>query len=72
MLQPGDTLKFDLEPIVHYNEPNLGLSREYDKEKEAMYILEFNPQNGEWWSTSKQEALEDASKSLTIDKVERP
>ncbi|GAD92795.1 hypothetical protein NECHADRAFT_106479 [Paecilomyces variotii No. 5] len=47
-LQPGTELKLELEFMGHYNEPNLELVHEYNGEEELLYILNFNPQTGEW------------------------
>ncbi|KAJ5404484.1 hypothetical protein N7509_004355 [Penicillium cosmopolitanum] len=64
-LQPGSQLKLDLEFMSHYDEPNLELVHEYNGEEEALYILEFNVENGEW-TIAKQESLADATESLTV------
>ncbi|CAI7673870.1 unnamed protein product [Penicillium pancosmium] len=64
-LQPGSDLKLDLEFMGHYDEPNLEIVHEYNGEEEALYILEFNVENGEW-TIAKQESLADATESLTV------
>lgn len=47
-LQHGMGLKLELEFMGHYNEPNLELEHVFDGEKETLYLLEYNPQTGEW------------------------
>ncbi|GKT40470.1 NAD-dependent protein deacetylase SRT1 [Colletotrichum spaethianum] len=43
-------VKLELEFMGHYGEPNLELVQTYTGEgkSEAMYLLEYNPSNGEW------------------------
>ncbi|KAJ5815718.1 hypothetical protein N7474_007495 [Penicillium riverlandense] len=48
LLQPGSQLNLELEFMGHYNEPNLVLAHNYNGEEEILYILSFNPQNGQW------------------------
>lgn len=54
-LDSGLELKFELEFMGHYGEPNLDILYEYDGENDAktLYLLEYNPQNGDW-KTAKQ------------------
>jgi mono-ADP-ribosyltransferase sirtuin 6 len=47
-LQLGTPLKFDLEFMGHYNEPNLELAHEYNGNEEALYLLQYSPENGAW------------------------
>ncbi|KAI1774992.1 DHS-like NAD/FAD-binding domain-containing protein [Hypoxylon cercidicola] len=50
-LDPGTTLKLQLEFMGNYGEPNLDIVYEYSGDSDdarAMYFLEYNPQNGEW------------------------
>ncbi|TVY91389.1 NAD-dependent protein deacetylase [Lachnellula willkommii] len=50
-------LKFELEFIGHYGEPNLDVDFEYNEgNMQAVYLLEYNPQSGEW-KASKQKGL---------------
>lgn len=66
-LQPGvGQLKLDLEFMGHYNEPNLELVHTYNGDEEALYILKFNPQNGEWEVDSSEDSLADATGSLAL------
>ncbi|OBR04587.1 NAD-dependent deacetylase sirtuin-7 [Colletotrichum higginsianum IMI 349063] len=50
--EPGDEMdvKLELEFMGHYGEPNLKIVQEYAGEGmlEVMYLLEYNPSNGEW------------------------
>lgn len=65
-LQAGSQLKFDLEFMGNYDEPNLELIHEYKGEEEVLYHLEFNLDNGEW-TVARGEGLTDATNSLTIE-----
>lgn len=49
-LDPGTELKLQLEFMGHYGEPNLDIIYEYSGEGDGqtLYLLEYNPQNGEW------------------------
>lgn len=50
-------LKFELEFMGHYGEPNLDVVFEYNEgNTQAVYLLEYNPQTGEW-KTIKQKGL---------------
>ncbi|TVY19132.1 NAD-dependent protein deacetylase SRT1 [Lachnellula arida] len=50
-------LKFELEFMGHYGEPNLDVDFEYNEgNTQAVYLLEYNPRSGEW-KTSKQKGL---------------
>lgn len=55
-LDSGTQLKLELEFMGHYGEPNLEIIHEYHNELDAqtLYLLEYNPQTGEW-KASKQE-----------------
>ncbi|KAI0598443.1 NAD-dependent deacetylase sirtuin-7 [Biscogniauxia sp. FL1348] len=55
-LEPGTELKVTLEFMGHYGEPNLDIVQHYDTEApaETFYLLEYNPQNGEWTTTKKE------------------
>ncbi|KAI1260679.1 NAD-dependent deacetylase sirtuin-7 [Xylariaceae sp. FL1019] len=46
----GTQLKFELEFMGHYGEPNLEVVYEYQEEgdTEAFYSLEYDPENGTW------------------------
>ncbi|KAI2462943.1 DHS-like NAD/FAD-binding domain-containing protein [Annulohypoxylon bovei var. microspora] len=69
-LDLGTELKLELEFMGNYGEPNLEISYEYSSGDDAqLYLLEYNPQTGEW-KTTKQEglavdALADDMNSLT-------
>lgn len=65
-LQPSAQLKFELEFMGHYNEPNLELVHSYNGDEETLYILKYNPQNGEW-TTERQDSLADATASLALE-----
>ncbi|KAI5865144.1 NAD-dependent deacetylase sirtuin-7 [Durotheca rogersii] len=59
-LDPGAQLKLVLEFMGHYGEPNLDLTYEYGgdgADAQALYLLEYNPQTGEW-RTSRLESLD--------------
>lgn len=45
-LEPGAELKFELEFMGHYNEPNLELVHPYNGSGKGFYLLEYNPLNG--------------------------
>ncbi|KAJ5329640.1 hypothetical protein N7452_010030 [Penicillium brevicompactum] len=47
-LEPGAELKFELEFMGHYNEPNLELVHPYNGSGKGFYLLEYNPLNGAW------------------------
>ncbi|TVY42686.1 NAD-dependent protein deacetylase [Lachnellula occidentalis] len=50
-------LKFELEFMGHYGEPNLNIDFEYNESNmQAVYLLEYNPQSGDW-RTIKQKGL---------------
>lgn len=44
----GMEVKLGLEFMGHYNEPDLQLVHDYDGTEEIRYLLEFDPQTGEW------------------------
>jgi hypothetical protein len=52
-LASGKQLRLELEFMGHYNEPNLEIIHEYNKERDtqALHLLEYNPQTGEWKTT---------------------
>lgn len=56
-VKPGAELTFDLEFMGHYNEPNLELLHLYNGTKEVLYLLEYDPQTGEW-TIERQETPE--------------
>ena len=68
-LDSGMQLKLELEFMGHYGEPNLEIVHEYQKESNttALYLLEYNPQTGEW-KTTKQSSP--AIIDLTHDDME--
>ena len=47
-LQPGMQVNLGLEFMGHYNEPDLQLTHDYDGTEETRYLLEFDPQDGNW------------------------
>ncbi|KAK5137004.1 hypothetical protein LTR08_001511 [Meristemomyces frigidus] len=55
-LDSSAELKLDLQFMGHYNEPNLELAHRYggDDDLDCTYILNYNPQTGEW--TTQREA----------------
>jgi hypothetical protein len=57
-LDPGTELKLELEFMAHYGEPNLDIVYEVRNEGNGRtrYLLEYNPQNGEW-ETTEQDGL---------------
>jgi hypothetical protein len=57
-LDPKTELKLKLEFIAHYGEPNLDIVYEVRNEGngQTRYLLEYNPQNGQW-KTRKQDGL---------------
>ncbi|KAI1453474.1 DHS-like NAD/FAD-binding domain-containing protein [Annulohypoxylon moriforme] len=56
-LDPGTELKLELEFMGNYGEPNLEIPYEYvDGNHSQTYLLEYNPETGEW-KTTKQDAL---------------
>ena len=57
-LDPRTELKLELEFMAHYGEPNLDIVYEVRNEGngQTRYLLEYNPQNGEW-KTIKQDGL---------------
>lgn len=64
--EPGTSLNLELEFMGHYNEPKLQLTHEYRGEEDVLYLLIFNPQNGQW-QVKKQNSLADATESLSLD-----
>lgn len=42
-IQPGADLRFELEFMGHYNEPNLELVHSYREDEEVLYLLEYDP-----------------------------
>jgi mono-ADP-ribosyltransferase sirtuin 6 len=66
VLQPGAQLKLELEFMGHYNEPNLELAYQVEGEEEALYLLEYNPQTGEW-AAERQKSLEEAIEVVVLD-----
>ncbi|KAI0160965.1 DHS-like NAD/FAD-binding domain-containing protein [Hypoxylon sp. FL1284] len=48
--EPGAELRLELEFMGHYGEPTLDVVYEYggDDDVPVLYLLEYNPQNGEW------------------------
>lgn len=65
-LQPGAQLNLELEFMGHYNESNLELVHNYNGDEEILYILKFNPQNGEW-TIERPDSLTDATELLALD-----
>lgn len=56
-LEPGTELKLKLEFMGNYGEPNLEIPYEYvDGNHSQLYLLEYDPQSGEW-KTTKQDGL---------------
>ena len=56
-LDSGTELKLELEFMGNYGEPNLEIVYKYDERDTQMkYLLEYDPQNGEW-KTTKQDSL---------------
>ncbi|XDG10341.1 hypothetical protein ABKA04_009956 [Annulohypoxylon sp. FPYF3050] len=56
-LEPGTELKLELEFMGNYGEPNLEIPYEYvDGNHSQLYLLEYDPQTGEW-KTTKQDGL---------------
>ncbi|KAI0893794.1 DHS-like NAD/FAD-binding domain-containing protein [Annulohypoxylon nitens] len=56
-LEPGTELKLELEFMGNYGEPNLEIPYEYvDGNHSQLYLLEYDPQSGEW-KTTKQDGL---------------
>lgn len=55
-LEPGTSLKLELEFMGHYGEPNLELVHEHagKGDAETLYLLEYSPYTGEW-KTDKQD-----------------
>ncbi|OOQ89082.1 silent information regulator family protein [Penicillium brasilianum] len=65
-VQPGSELRFDLEFMGHYNEPNLELVHLNYGNEEALYLLEYDPQTGKW-STERQEITQRAVEYIVLD-----
>jgi mono-ADP-ribosyltransferase sirtuin 6 len=65
-IQPGADLRFELEFMGHYNEPNLELVHSYSEIEEVLYLLEYDPQTGQW-TTERQETLERAVEYIVLD-----
>jgi hypothetical protein len=61
-LAPGTQLKLELQFMGHYGEPNLEIEHEVTEpgNSEALYLLAYNPSNGEW----------EVAKSSTTDEVD--
>ncbi|KAI1762943.1 DHS-like NAD/FAD-binding domain-containing protein [Hypoxylon sp. FL1150] len=71
-LDPGTELKLELEFMGNYGEPNLDIIFRYsgdEEEEKAAYLLEYNPQNGEWKVTEQADCAADhgASGNLRRD-----
>jgi len=51
-VEAGMSFKLELEFMGHYGEPNLVVTHEYsgESDKKALYLLDYNPQTGEWKS----------------------
>lgn len=58
-LEEGLELKFELEFMGHYGEPNLEITYEYHEssEQQTLYLLDYDPMTGVW-STNKQDSTE--------------
>jgi mono-ADP-ribosyltransferase sirtuin 6 len=65
-VQPGSELRFDLEFMGHYNEPNLEIVHLDNGNEEALYLLEYDPQTGKW-STERQEIMQRAVEHIVLD-----
>jgi len=69
-LDSGLELKFELEFMGHYGEPSLDIIYEFhESNKQAMYLLEYNPQTGEW-KTIKQDGLTASDRTRDVEKRE--
>jgi mono-ADP-ribosyltransferase sirtuin 6 len=62
----GAELTFDLEFMGHYNEPNLELVHSYNGNEEVLYLLEYDPQTGDW-TIERQEAPERVVEYIVLD-----
>ncbi|OTB05555.1 hypothetical protein M426DRAFT_56743 [Hypoxylon sp. CI-4A] len=60
-LDPGTQLKLELEFMGHYGEPNLDIIYEHSGEggAQSLYLLEYNPQAGEWKVVKREGAEAD-------------
>lgn len=65
-VKPSAALTFDLEFMGHYNEPNLELVHSYNGDEEVLYLLEYNPETGEW-TTERQETPERGVEYIDLD-----
>lgn len=65
-VKPGAKLTFDLEFMGHYNEPNLELVHSYNGNEEVLYLLEYDPQTGEW-TIERQETPESVIEYIVLD-----
>jgi mono-ADP-ribosyltransferase sirtuin 6 len=65
-VKPGAKLTFDLEFMGHYNEPNLELAHSYNGSEEVLYLLEYDPQTGEW-TIERQETPESVIEYIVLD-----
>lgn len=61
-VNPGTELNLELEFMGNYGEPNLDIVYNYsgeDADAKAVYLLEYNPQNGEWKVTKQADSAAD-------------
>ncbi|KAJ5907082.1 uncharacterized protein N7473_003998 [Penicillium subrubescens] len=65
-VKTGAEMKFDLEFMGHYNEPNLELVHSYNGNEEVLYLLEYNPETGEW-TIERQETPERVVECIVLD-----
>ncbi|KAF2966454.1 hypothetical protein GQX73_g7091 [Xylaria multiplex] len=64
--EPGTQMKLELEFMGHYNEPNLEVQYSYEdgSNTEAHYLLEYNPNDGNWVVTqSETPCLDDSARN---------
>jgi hypothetical protein len=67
-LDSGLELKFELEFMGHYGEPNLDIIYEYhESNKQAVYLLEYNPQTGEWKTTKQSGGLAASDRTRDVE-----
>lgn len=58
-------MRFELEFMGHYNEPNLELVHPYSENEELLYLLEYDHQTGQW-PTERQETLKHAVEYIVL------
>jgi mono-ADP-ribosyltransferase sirtuin 6 len=64
-LESGVELKFELEFMGHYNEPNLEITHIYYNERDTrtLHLLDYNPHAGEWIASKQGDDMETSDKA---------